>query len=263
MLLEMIGFLRPLGSVAVGYSGGVDSSVVAAAAVQALGRKNVLAVTGNSGTLPARELQEAGLLAKKLGIPHAVISTAELDCDDFSQNRPDRCYFCKSELWRRVRALADERGLSSVVDGVNADDLRDHRPGIRAGDELGVLHPLAAVGAGKNEVRELARQLSLPNWDKPAQACLSSRFPYGERITPEGLRRVERAEELLRGLGFRELRVRSHGDVARIEVPQQTLSDLADGGCRREVVNGLKKIGFRYVTLDLEGFRSGSMNEVL
>lgn len=263
MFDQLIEFMRSLESVAVGFSGGADSSVVAAAAARALGPEKVLAVTADSETMPRRELQEARALAAGLGVPHAVIETRELDSEDFSANPADRCFYCKSELWHRIGVLAEERGLANLADGVNADDLGDHRPGIQASDEAGVVHPLASIGAGKQDVRQLALALGLSNWDKPAQACLSSRFPYGEKITAGGLKRVELAEEFLRSLGLGQLRVRSHGDIARIEVPVESFEDISTKSMRREIVRRLKEIGFRYVTLDMEGFRSGSMNEVL
>ena len=255
--------IRPLGSVAVGFSGGVDSTVVAAAAVLELGPENTLAVTGRSETLPERELKEAALLAASLHVPHAVIETGELEKAEFCANPTDRCYHCKSDLWSRVRELAAGRGLKNVADGVNADDLGDFRPGIEASDEAGVAHPLAEIGAGKDQVRGLARELGLPNWDKPAQACLSSRFPYGQEITSAGLRRVEMAEEFLRELGLKDLRVRDHGGVARIEVPPEMLSRMTGDGSRLKIVRRFRELGFDYVTVDLEGLRSGSMNEIL
>lgn len=261
MLQRLLAHLASLGSVAVGFSGGVDSSVVLAAAVRALGAESTLGVTADSETLPAAELQSAVRLAAALGAPHAVIRTRELDCPDFAANPPDRCYHCKTELWGRVGRLAAERGIARLADGVNQDDLGDFRPGIRAADEAGVVHPLAAIGAGKQQVRQLAQALDLANWDKPAQACLSSRFPYGSAITAEGLRRVEAAEDFLYGLGLDQLRVRSHGDIARIEVPEAAIAEVA--AARSRVVRALKELGFAYVTLDLEGFRSGSMNEAL
>jgi uncharacterized protein len=255
--------IRPLQSVAVGFSGGVDSAVVTATAAQTLGVENVLAVTADSESLARRELEEARWVAEELGVTHKIIRTAELECADYSDNPPDRCFFCKEELWRKVRALADERGLKRMADGVNADDVTDHRPGIRAGDEAGVAHPLAEAGMTKEQVRSLARALGLSNWDKPAQACLSSRFPYGEKLTDEGLRRVEAAEEFLRKMGFTELRVRSHGSMARIEVPEQDLAGVTEEWRRKMIVEFFKGLGFGYVSLDLQGLRSGSMNEVL
>ncbi len=261
LLARLLVYLRPLGSVAVGFSGGVDSTVVVAAAMRALGASGVLAVTADSETLPAAELEAARQLAAVLGASHAVIRTHELECQDFAANAPDRCYHCKTELWGRVGRLAADRGIRHVADGVNADDLGDFRPGIRASDEAGVVHPLAAIGAGKQQVRQLAAALGLANWDKPAQACLSSRFPYGSAITAEGLRRVEAAEEFLRELGLSQLRVRSHGDIARIEVPDEAIAAVAAG--RAGIVKAFRQLGFAYVTLDLEGFRSGSMNETL
>lgn len=255
--------IRPLDSVAIGFSGGVDSSVVCAAAVRVLGPEKVLAVTADSESLPRRELENAKWMAEELGIPHEIIRTNELECADYRDNSSERCYYCKDELWQKVRVLADERGLQNIADGVNADDFEDHRPGIRASDEAGVTHPLAAAGMSKDDVRTLARALGLSNWDKPAQACLSSRFPYGEKLTPEGLKRVEFAEEFLRKMGLLEARVRSHGDIARIEVPQAELETIAGDWRREAITTTLKQLGFRYVTLDLEGFRSGSMNEAL
>jgi uncharacterized protein len=263
MLEQLIDYIKPLESAAVAFSGGVDSTLVLLLTVRALGVDNVLAVTAESETLAARELDEALNLAGELAVPHSLVRTAELANSDFSSNSPDRCFHCKTELWRHVRGLADERGLKAMIDGVNADDTSDFRPGIKASDEAGVMHPLAACGIGKEDVRVLAKELGLPNWDKPSQACLSSRFPYGDEITPEGLRRVEQAEELLRSLGVEELRVRDHGGVARIEVPEHMLEQLSADELRERITAGLKELGYTYVTLDLEGFRSGSMNEGL
>jgi uncharacterized protein len=260
MLMDEI---RPLESLAIGYSGGVDSSLVVAAAVRALGRDRVLAVTARSETLPRYELEAARSLARELGAAHEVIETREMDNEEFRANPPGRCYHCKKELWSRIGSLARERGLRNMADGTNADDAGDHRPGARAGDEAGIAHPLAAVGAGKADVRRLAREAGLPNWDKPAQACLSSRFPYGSRITPAGLKRVEAAEEILRGLGLAEYRVRDHGDTARIEVRAEEIPSFWEDRNRSGLVERFKALGYVYVTLDLEGFRSGSMNEAL
>ena len=263
LLKRLINELQPLGRLAVAFSGGVDSSVVVAAATQALGVDNVLAVTARSDTLPERELKEAMNLARSLGVPYSVIETRELEDNEFCANTPDRCFYCKSELWDKLGELAAREGITNIADGVNAGDAVDFRPGIKAGDEAGVLHPLADIGADKPDVRALARALGLPNWDKPAQACLSSRFPYGTRITAAGLKRVEGAEEFLRAMGLASLRVRDHGDSARIEVPADQIGELVANGKRETIVGALKELGYIYVTLDLEGFRSGSMNEAL
>ncbi|MHB1389877.1 MAG: ATP-dependent sacrificial sulfur transferase LarE [Thermoleophilia bacterium] len=262
-LQKLLDVLQPLQRVVVAFSGGVDSSVVAAAAVRSLGTENVLAVTARSETLPASELAEATELARSLGIPHQIIETRELDSDEFRANSPERCYHCKKELWQKVGLLAAEKGILNIADGVNTDDNRDFRPGIRASDEAGVLHPLAELGACKDDVRRLARELQLPNWDKPAQACLSSRFPYGSAITAARLKRVEAAEKFLHGRGLTQLRVRDHGDIARLEVPIDQLGIIVASGEREEIIRLFRSLGYTYVSLDLEGFRSGSMNEVL
>lgn len=248
---------------AVAFSGGVDSSVVLAAAIDALGAEAVVAVTGDSESLPASELADASALASSLGVRHELIETRELLNESYTANPPDRCYYCKREFWSEACSLAAGQGISCLVDGTNADDIEGHRPGQKACKEAGVLHPLVEVGAGKGMVRSMAIRLDLPNWDKPAQACLSSRFPYGTALTAKGLGRVEAAEELLDGLGFRQLRVRDHGGLARIEVPLEELDVLVAHGGRGRIVEGLKQLGYDYVTVDLEGFRSGSMNEVL
>ena len=260
---SLIEILQPLQSVAVAFSGGVDSSVVVAASLEALGKENVLAVTARSETLPAQELVMALEFTTRLGVTHSIVDTQEMDCEDFAANTPDRCFYCKRELWQKVRQLADREGINHMADGVNADDLSDHRPGIRASNEAGAIHPLAQIGASKEDVRELARMLGLENWEKPAQACLSSRFAYGQRITREGLRRVEQAEEFLRGLDLDPLRVRDHGDMARIEVSSEALDRLISADPREGIISRFKELGYVYVTLDLEGFRTGSMNEIL
>jgi uncharacterized protein len=249
--------------VVVAFSGGVDSSVLLALAVEELGPDGVVAVTAVSETYARGELEEARSVAASLGVRHEVLPTRELDIPGFAQNPPERCFYCKTELMSRLSALASAWGVRSVVDGANADDAGDFRPGIRAADLLGVRHPLLESGLGKAAVRDLARRLGLPNAERPAMACLASRFPYGEEITAEKLAQVEAAEACLRGLGFHQLRIRHHGPLARIEVPAEDLARLVQTAARCTVASELKRLGYTYVALDLEGFRSGSMNEVL
>ena len=226
-----------------------------------LGNK-ALAVTATSETYPQRELLEAGELAARIGGRHRVIVSEELDIPQFKENPPNRCYYCKHELFGKLRAIADQEGLPHVLDGTNLDDRSDHRPGRQAAAEIGVRSPLDEAGLTKEDIRQLSLALDLPTWDKPAFACLSSRFPYGTAITAERVRQVGVAEESLRALGFRTLRVRYHGDVGRLELGKDEFS-LAAGPLRDEVAKLVKNAGFAYVSLDLQGYRSGSMNETL
>ena len=251
--------LRSLDGAVVAFSGGADSSLVAAMAGLTLGDR-ALAVTAVSPSLPPGELAEARALAGRLGLRHRSVRTHEVDREAYLANGPDRCYHCKTELYGVLWEVAREEGLSTVVSGANVDDLGDYRPGLRAAAEGGVRHPLIEAGLTKREVREASRSLGLPTWDKPASACLSSRIPHGVRITVEELSRVGRAERALKALGLRQVRVRVHGDVARIEVEREDLSRVASDRIRTRALGALKDLGFRFVTLDLEGFRSGSMN---
>ncbi|MHB1294638.1 MAG: ATP-dependent sacrificial sulfur transferase LarE [Anaerolineae bacterium] len=256
--------LVSLSSVAVAFSGGTDSTYLLAAALDDLGTERVLAVTADSPALPRTELDEARSLAVMLGARHAVVPTQELSDPRFSQNPPDRCYYCKQELFRTMRAIAEEQGYHTLVYGATADDLGDHRPGMRAAKEVGARAPLLESGLRKSEIRELSRLRGLPTWNKPAMACLSSRFPYGTQITAGRLGRVEQAEDLLRReLGIAQVRVRDHDAVARIEVDPASLALLVAEPVRSQVVSRLKAMGYVYIALDLEGFRSGSLNETI
>ncbi len=251
-----------LGSVLVAFSGGADSTLLLAMCLDVLGAGNVMAVTADSPTLPRSELAEAAALAEELGARHMIIATEELQDEHFASNPRDRCYYCKQELFTELRSVADRLHYEHMVYGAIAADLGDHRPGMRAARDAGAGAPLLEAGFTKDDVRVLSRQLGIRTWDKPAMACLSSRFPYGTRITEERLSRIERAEELLRHqLGFRQVRVRHHDSVARIEIEPQDFGRLLSVEARESVLSELRKLGYTYVTLDLDGFRSGSLNE--
>jgi uncharacterized protein len=260
---KLLDVLRAYGSAAVAFSGGIDSTIVAKAAFLALGDRAV-AVTGNSASVPSAELEDARKLAELIGIRHEIVTTEEFADPDYVRNDGTRCYFCKDELYTQIEMLLPRLGVSVICSGANLDDRGDYRPGLTAAAEHAIRHPLQEAGFTKADVRALARQWDLPTWDKPASPCLSSRLAPGVEVNQERTRRVEEAEIYLRQLGYRECRVRlHHGELARIEVPAGELSRLADPEIRGNLVGRLKELGFQFVTLDMEGFRSGSLNALV
>ena len=260
---QLQSIIRDMGSVVIGYSGGVDSTLLIRVAKEILG-DNALAVIGKSETYPTREYEEAVALVESIGARYEVVRTEETDNLKFSENPPDRCYFCKTELFSKLNSIATARGIRWIADGTITDDLGDFRPGMRAKSEQNVRSPLLEADMSKDDVRAISKELALPTWDKGSFACLSSRFPYGQQITREALTKVDGAESLLRDLGFRYFRVRYHDErTARIEVGHEEIPWLLDPSTRDQIVKHLKSLGFIYVTLDLQGYRTGSMNEVL
>ncbi|MBL4935671.1 ATP-dependent sacrificial sulfur transferase LarE [Clostridium sp. YIM B02515] len=254
--------LKEIGSAAIAYSGGVDSTFLLKVAHDELGEK-IVAVTAKSSTYPEREYKEAQKYIAQFGAKHITIVSEELEIEGFAKNPVNRCYFCKTELFGKVRQEADKYGLKHVLDGSNFDDIGDYRPGMKAAKEQGVRSPLKEAELTKNDIRELSKMLNIPTWNKPSFACLSSRFPYGNEITVQKLTMVDKAEQFLMDMGFNQLRVRHHGDIARIEVAPEDRVKFFDVEVMDKVGSEFKKIGFKYVTLDMLGYRTGSMNEVL
>ena len=262
ILKQLQCHIKKMSSLAVAYSGGVDSTFLLKIAHDVL-QDRVIAVTARSSTYPEREFKEAAEFTRSAGIKHIIIQSEELDIEGFTDNPPNRCYLCKYELFSKIKEVAGKHRIQYIAEGSNIDDLGDYRPGMQAIKELGIISPLKDVGLGKDVIRKLSKQMGLPTWDKQSLACLASRFPYGEKITQEKLAMVDRAEQFLLDLGFKQVRVRHHGDTARIEVAGKERLKFFDLGLMNNVYKQFREIGFAYTALDLKGYRTGSMNEVL
>ena len=252
--------LKKMGSIVIAFSSGVDSTFLVKVAYGVLGKK-VIAVTATSSTYPKTEFEEAKRLAKLIGVRHIIINSEETEIDNFKQNPPNRCYYCKKELFSKLKEIAKKENINCVLDGTNYDDLNDYRPGMQAIKELNIISPLKEVKLTKRDIRDLSKEMNLDTWDKPAFACLASRFPYGTEITKERLDKINKAESVIRNLGIKQFRVRYHDEIARIEVDKRDIQLLLKHS--KEIIKRFKELGFIYITLDLEGYRTGSLNEVL
>lgn len=260
---KLIDIIKPMNRACIAYSGGVDSALLLKVCVETLGKKQVLAVTAVSSTYTDSEKAVAADIARRIDVRHILLQTKETHDPDFTENNPERCYYCKKSFYRDLVNVANVYGFAHICDGSNVDDINDYRPGKIAAEEFGIRSPLVEAGFRKEDIRSLSRELGLPGWDRPANPCLASRIPYKNLITSEKLSMIEQSEEFLHTLGFKVVRVRHHGEIARIEVPQDDIERIMEVATRKTIAENLKKFGFNWISVDVEGYRMGSMNEVL